>query len=91
MALDHGSNMVRSWLEDSLIGIRSARNKYWLSHVFPVAIRVAVMEVCIKKRTTRPNPRVREISNEVDDDNARENDDEVNMPYVTCNLPTRFN
>ena len=44
----------------------------------------------IKKRT-RPNPRVREISNEVDEDNIPENDDEVNMPYVTCDLPTRFN
>lgn len=43
----------------------------------------------IKKRT-RPNPRVREISNEVDEDNAPEND-EVNMPYVTCDLPPRFN
>ncbi|KIK03130.1 hypothetical protein K443DRAFT_676977 [Laccaria amethystina LaAM-08-1] len=35
----------------------------------------------IKKRT-RPNPRVREISNEVDEDNAPENDDEVNMPIT---------
>lgn len=34
----------------------------------------------IKKRT-RPNPRVREISNEVDEDNAPEND-EVNMPIA---------